>query len=85
MISKCANPLCTAPFRTLRKGRLIVFHLRQRPIAEAEAREFEPFWFCEECSGRFTLLLTPGGEYVCVPKLPIADLEQRDLLAAQNN
>ncbi len=85
MISKCANSLCANPFRTLRKGRLVVFHVRQRTIAEAEAREFQPFWLCEECSGRFTLLLTPGREYVCVPKPLVSDLEERDLLAAQDN
>ena len=29
MLSKCANPLCSTPFRTLKKGRLVVLHLRQ--------------------------------------------------------
>ena len=72
MVSKCANPLCSAPFRTLRKGRLVVLHLRQPVLegtsAEAEVKDFEPFWLCEECCDRFTLLVKPGRECVCIPK-----------------
>ncbi len=72
MLSKCANPLCSAPFRTLRKGRLVVLHLRQPALkgtlAEADVKDFEPFWLCEECCDRFTLLVKPGRECVCIPK-----------------
>jgi len=72
MLSKCANPLCSAPFLTLRKGRLVVLHLRQpvlrRTFAEADVKDFEPFWLCEECCDRFTLLVKPGRECVCIPK-----------------
>jgi hypothetical protein len=72
MVSKCANPLCSAPFRTLRKGRLVVLHLRQPvprgTLAEADVKDFEPFWLCEQCCDRFTLLVKPGRECVCIPK-----------------
>ena len=72
MVSKCANPRCSTPFRTLKKGRLIVLHLRQPVLkgtfAEAEAKDFEPFWLCEECCDRFTLLVKPDRECVCIPK-----------------
>jgi len=76
MVSKCANPLCSTPFRTLREGRLVVLHLR-RPVlkgtsAEADTKDFEPFWLCQECCDRFTLLVKPGRECVCVPKPSIA-------------
>ena len=75
MLSKCANPLCSAPFLTLRKGRLVVLHLRQAllegTLAKAEGKDFEPFWLCEECCDRFTLLVKPGRECVCIPKPPI--------------
>ena len=74
MLSKCANPLCSAPFLTLRKGRLIVLHLRQPLLegtfAKADVKDFEPFWLCEECCDRFTLLVKPGREYVCIPRPP---------------
>jgi hypothetical protein len=72
MVSKCANPLCSAPFRTLKQGRLVVLHLRQPVIkgglAGADVKDFEPFWLCEECCDRFTLLVKPGRECVFVPK-----------------
>ena len=75
MLSKCANPLCSAPFLTLRKGRLVVLHLRQPVLkgtfrAEADVKDFEPFWLCEECCDRFTLLVKPGRECVCIPRPP---------------
>jgi hypothetical protein len=75
MLSKCANPVCSAPFRTLRKGRLVVFHLRQPvpkgSLAEGDVKDFEPFWLCEECCDRFTLLVKPDRECVCIPKSSI--------------
>jgi len=74
MLSKCANPRCSAPFLTLRKGRLVILHLRQLvpegTLAEADVRDFEPFWLCEECCDRFTLLVKPGRECVCIPRSP---------------
>ena len=74
MLSKCANPLCSAPFLTLRKGRLVVLHLRQpvlkETFAEADIKDFEPFWLCENCCDRFTLLVKPGRECVCIPRPP---------------
>ena len=77
MLSKCANPQCSALFLTLRKGRLVVLHLRQAVLkgtlaeAETDGRDFEPFWLCEECCERFTLLVKPGRECVCIPKQSI--------------
>ena len=45
----------------------------KRDLAEAEAdvKDFEPFWLCEECCDRFTLLVKPGRECVCIPRPPI--------------
>ncbi len=75
MVSKCANPLCSTPFSTLREGRLVLLHLRQPALkgasAEADVKDFEPFWLCEECCKRFTLLVKPGRECVCIPKQSI--------------
>lgn len=77
MVSKCANPLCSAPFRTLKEGQLVVLHLRQPALggvlAEAGDKDFEPFWLCQNCCDRFTLLVKPGRECVCVPKPSIAE------------
>ena len=72
MLSNCANPLCSAPFRTLKKGRLVVLDLRQPALngtlTEADVKDFEPFWLCENCCDRFTILVKPGRECVCIPK-----------------
>jgi len=61
MVSKCANPDCSTPFRNLRSGRLI--RVESRPVAPAvrtqlefgEARAIrhaEFFWLCDDCSSR---------------------------------
>jgi len=61
MVSKCANPACTTPFRNLRSGRLI--RVESRPAAPAvrtqlefgeplSVRRAEFFWLCDECSSR---------------------------------
>ena len=74
MLSKCANPRCSAPFLTLRKERLVVLHLRQPLLkgtsAEVDVKDFEPFWLCEKSCDRFTLLVKPGRECVCIPRPP---------------
>ena len=61
MVSKCANPDCITPFRSLRTGRLIRVESR-RATSEVQtrmefgelvpARHAEFFWLCDECSSR---------------------------------
>jgi hypothetical protein len=61
MLSKCANPACSANFRYLHEGRL--FHVEiglAAPGPENVAR-FERFWLCEECSKSMTVVSRPGG------------------------
>ena len=52
MLSKCANPTCSAGFRYLRQGR--IFNLEVRPPScggDGEARhKVEHFWLCEHCA-----------------------------------
>ena len=59
VISKCANPSCSTPFRYLRGGRLFCF---------ASASGTEPWtygmpyrWLCSECSPTMTLNLDEHG------------------------
>lgn len=59
MLSKCANPSCSAQFRYLHLGKL--FHLC--PIPEFEnindtcsAGLHERFWLCQECCQKFTVI-----------------------------
>lgn len=59
MLSKCANPGCTASFRYLHRGRLFQFESRNRPQAESErmpVQGVEFFWLCENCATKYWLV-----------------------------
>ena len=63
MVSTCANPDCTVPFRRLREGRLIVIdRFRDADLA----RRPEYFWLCDQCARRFTLVIGPENLVSCV-------------------
>ena len=53
MISKCANPDCSAPFE-FRTGRLVIV---RQPNAEASknTHSVRHFWLCRSCSKSFKL------------------------------
>jgi hypothetical protein len=65
MVSKCANPDCSAPFRYFHTGKLFRadtdfgFDRRRTMGQDAEQskppRRLEFFWLCEDCSGKMTL------------------------------
>jgi hypothetical protein len=67
MVSKCANPACTAPFRFLHQGK--VFRVETQPKSspslydspQKAARQVEFFWLCERCSSLMTLAVEKGG------------------------
>jgi len=61
MVSKCANPDCSTPFRNLRTGKLIRVESTPATTAVRTQLEFgEPlcvrraefFWLCDACSSR---------------------------------
>ncbi len=59
MLSKCANPNCSAQFRYLHLGKL--FHLCPIPeIAkineDCSGELYERFWLCDECCKRLTVI-----------------------------
>ena len=58
MVSKCANPGCTATFHYLRDGK--VFQLQVDG-------HVEHFWLCGECASSLTLLVD-NGKVVAVPR-----------------
>lgn len=70
MLSKCANPVCSEPFRYLRHGKL--FRLEtgmerrngpsfgEDPTVKKPVRRTEYFWLCDECAARMTLVFTKG-------------------------
>jgi hypothetical protein len=43
LLSKCANPICSVPFRRLSEGKLFVVEARRRGGVEC-------FWLCDNCS-----------------------------------
>jgi hypothetical protein len=73
MLQKCANPSCSAPFRSLREGKLF---LAESPPPESanlvsgsppKIRRREHFWLCETCSVQFTLRFDAQRGMLTVP------------------
>jgi hypothetical protein len=69
MVSKCANPSCSAAFRFLHEGRVFRVETRSESLRAAEdnlsakkaARHLEFFWLCERCASLMTLAVEKGG------------------------
>lgn len=65
MVSKCANPECSAPFRYFHTGKLFRAEVsvgldRRRTLDEDEPprkplRRLEFFWLCESCAQSLTV------------------------------
>ena len=86
MLQKCANPTCTAPFRSLHEGKLFLAETLPCDPKSAfdgsrrKVRRREHFWLCEVCSAHFTLrfdstlgmLTVPLGGHPHSPFLPRA-------------
>lgn len=76
MLSKCANPACSVPFRRLREGKLFVVETeslapgcqalsparRARPL-----RRVEHYWLCDECARFITLAFDRERGMITVP------------------
>ncbi len=66
MLSKCANPDCSAPFRYLHEGKL--FNLEPMPAealpgAHGESllqHKVQHFWLCTQCASTLTLAVEQG-------------------------
>jgi len=71
MLSKCANPACSTPFRYLRDGKLFEFDSQREPEAGNEStvmsRRSEFFWLCGECSTQLTVIRDSRKGVVTVP------------------
>ncbi|HKW19426.1 MAG TPA: hypothetical protein VJO35_18095 [Terriglobales bacterium] len=65
MVSKCANPECSVPFRYFHTGKLFRVDTktgldRRRTMGhdgeqDKTLRRLEFFWLCENCAGKMTL------------------------------
>jgi hypothetical protein len=65
MVSKCANPDCTAPFRYFHQGKLFRFETeagleRRRAMGTdsdgKQMRRLEFYWLCQQCAPKLTLV-----------------------------
>lgn len=73
MLQKCANPSCSAPFRSLREGKL--FLAETLPLDPTQSfdgnhrkvRRREHFWLCDTCSAHFTLRFDAERGMLTVP------------------
>ena len=79
MLSKCANPECTAPFHYLREGKLfqIDTSMAQLPVPELVEKgkpphHIEYFWLCEECA-RVVTLTFDSRRGICTVPLPAGE------------
>ena len=72
MVTKCANPSCSAVFRYLKGGRLFLFEAPPRLSASvpstpetefhrSQVRSGEYFWLCEECAKNMTITSDENG------------------------
>jgi hypothetical protein len=62
MLSKCANPACTARFRYLREGR--IFNLEIKTLASNGSGrlscKIEHFWLCDSCAEAMEVIWQNG-------------------------
>lgn len=84
MVSSCANPSCSAPFRHLKEGRLFVIDPRERAhmVVDWPSSQLEFFWLCERCTPRFTLAVGPGNRVSCVSRAESEPHDRAQALSA---
>lgn len=75
MVSKCANPACSAPFHYFRAGKLfrvdtMSAESRQpgpQLVATTRPHRVEHYWLCGACSATMTLSYDPAKGVFTVP------------------
>ena len=70
MVSKCANPECSTPFRYFHQGKLFRLETRIGPDrrralgtehdAKKSMHRLEFFWLCDDCAAKMTLVAEKG-------------------------
>ena len=85
MLQKCANPICTTPFRYLRNGKLFQVEIDRRgdiqisPVLRHGPIKMEYFWLCDECAATVTIRFDSTQGLVVAP---LAATRQRQARAA---
>ena len=78
MLSKCANPACSAPFRDLSQGKLFLVET-ETPSHQARAgsrrpiRHLQRYWLCDHCFPLYTLVAENKQGVTTVPLSPLQD------------
>jgi hypothetical protein len=71
MLSKCANPACSQPFRYLRDGKLFEIETKVGPdptVGERKpSRRVEFFWLCGQCSTQLTVVNDKHQGVITIP------------------
>lgn len=78
MLSKCANPDCSAEFHYLGDGKLFAVHFEDEalrlgaggitaPALKKHPRGVEHFWLCSACSEKMTVGLDRGHNVLVLP------------------
>jgi hypothetical protein len=73
MVSKCANPVCSASFRYFREGRLFEIEVTANQLTSPANpqrkphRKVEYFWLCSSCATKLTVKADEGRGAVTVP------------------
>jgi hypothetical protein len=62
MVHKCANPACSASFRTLRDGRVFVKEVETNACNDGNGlrRQLRYFWLCGVCCRSMTVVVEKG-------------------------
>jgi hypothetical protein len=74
MVSKCANPVCSATFRYMHEGRLFQVGVGSAAPEPEKVATLERFWLCGECSTKMTVVSSPDGVLV-VPLQQLTESE----------
>lgn len=75
MVSKCANPVCTASFRYFHTGQLFRLDSSTASASDSEngmnphAPRLEFFWLCDDCAANLTLTFQKGVGVSIHPKM----------------
>ena len=74
MLSKCANPSCSASFRYFHQGKLFRMEMEmvaddsgEAPGAGKIVRRTEFFWLCDTCASEMTLEYDAKGSVLVKP------------------
>jgi hypothetical protein len=70
MLSKCANPLCSASFRYFHEGKLFRIEIsgaRGNPKSAKSSGHVEFFWLCDRCAPEMTLEHDTQGQVTVTP------------------